>query len=513
MKNQPKPNHQIFIGGNVLTISDGRAEAVAVRDGKIEAVGRTAEIRARITPQTSVIELKGKTLMPAFIDAHMHLVSQGLKETGYALDLSTASSLKAALARVEEAVSLRERGAWVRGRGWDEMLWPERRYISKSDLDKIAPYHPVALTRIDGHLLVANSEALKQVSITKNSDEFDAANGLLREKAVEEFARQTKPPLDEIEAAILAGCKLAHSLGITALHDFVVPDYIRAYQNLYRRGELSLRIQMHPFVEYLDSLKDLGFQTGFGNGMLKLGAIKFFTDGSIGARNAALFDPYVDEKPATTGKLNYDQTELNSLIQKTHESGFQLIIHAIGDQAIEAALNAIEYAGAKTDDRPRIEHLEMPTNEQLTRVKELGVIASMQPNFVQWSGPGKLYETRLGKERDSLIDPHRAVLQKGITLTFGSDGMPFNPLYGVHAAVNAPHAGQRLSVEEALKAYTWGAAYSGFDERALGTLEVGKRADLIVLSEDPSANPKHIDQIDVLETYLDAKLVYSQGAK
>jgi hypothetical protein len=451
--------------------------------------------------------------MPAFIDAHMHLVSQGLKETGYALDLSATPSLKGALARVEEAVSLREKGSWVRGRGWDEMLWPERRYITKSDLDKIAPHHPVALTRIDGHLLVANSQALKKVSITKSIDEFDAKSGLLREKAVEEFARQTKPPLEEIEAAIVAGCKLAHTLGITALHDFVVPDYIRAYQNLYRRGELSLRIQMHPFVEYLDSLKDLGFQTGFGDGILKLGAIKFFTDGSIGARNAALFEPYIDAKPATTGKLNYAQKNLNSLIKKTHESGFQVIIHAIGDQAIEAALDAIEYAGVKEDDRARIEHLEMPTKAQIERVKDLGVIASMQPNFVQWSGQGKLYETRLGPERDSLIDPHWAVLNQGITLTFGSDGMPFNPLYGIHAAVNAPHAGQRLSVEEALKAYTWGAAYSGFDERDLGTIEVGKRADLIVLSEDPIAHPKRIDQIQVLETYLDEKLVYSQGAK
>ncbi len=492
-------------------MSGRRAEAVAVRRGRIEAVGPSENLKTHASSNTKIIDLKGRTLMPAFIDAHMHLVSQGLKETGYALDLSGAASLSEALDLVQQAVADRHEGAWIRARGWDETLWPERRYVTKSDLDKIAPKNPVALTRVDGHLLVANSLALKLVSITTGADEFDAKSGILREKAVEEFARQTKPPLSEIEAAIQAGCKLAHSLGVTTLHDFVVPDYIRAYQNLNRRGELNLRIRMHPFFEYFDSLEGLGFQTGFGDRMLKLGAIKFFTDGSLGARNAALFEPYADAQPATTGKLNYEQSELNKLLQKTHRSGFQLIIHAIGDRAIEAALSGIESAGVRPGDRARIEHLEMPSAKHLERIEKMGIIASMQPNFVQWSGPGRLYEMRLGRERDAQVDPHPAVLERGITLTFGSDGMPFSPLFGLHAVVNAPHEGQRLSVEEALKAYTWGAAFSGFDEHELGSIEVGKRADLILLSSDPTAHPKGIDRIEVLETYLGGERVYAKG--
>ncbi len=499
---------RIFIDGTVLTISEGRAQALAVCDGRIQAVGQTADIKKLAGPKTEIIDLKGKTLMPAFIDAHMHVVSQGLKETGHILDLSETRSLDETLAKVREAVTRRGEGAWIRGRGWDESFWPERRYITRADLDRIAPKNPVALSRIDGHLLVVNTQALKLVSVKADADEFDPQQGLLREKAVDSFLQHITPKPEEIEEAIRAATRLAHSLGVTAVHDVVRAEHIRAYQRLHRRGELRLRVRMNPLVEQLDSLIELGFSSDFGDEVLQLGAIKLFTDGSIGARNAALLEPYVDSAH-TSGTLNYPQDELNALVKKAHENDFQLMIHAIGDRAIQAALEALKAAGVKPQDRPRIEHFELPTEKQLKLARELGVIASMQPNFLQWSGSAGLYETRLGLERDARIDPHRAVLERKVPLALGSDGMPFNPLYGIHLAVNAPHKQQRITVDAALHAYTLGAAYAGFQEQELGSLEPGQRADLVVLSEDPTASPKHIQEIRVLETYLNGECVFA----
>lgn len=499
---------RIFINGNLLTISQGRAQALAVRDGRIQAVGQTKDIKKLAGPTTEIIDLEGKTLMPAFIDAHMHLVSQGLKEAGYILDLSETRSLDETLAKVREAVKSRGEGAWIRGRGWDESYWPEKRYLTRVDLDRIAPKNPVALSRVDGHLLVANSEALKLVSVKADADEFDSQQGLLREKAVDSLLQQITPKPAEVEEAIQAAARLAHSLGVTAVHDVVRTEHIRAYQRLHRRGELRLRVRMNPLVEQLDSLIELGLLSDFGDEFLKLGAIKLFTDGSIGARNAALLEPYVDS-PETLGKLNYRQNELNALVKKAHENDLQLMIHAIGDRAIQAALDALKTAGVGPQDRPRIEHFELPTEKQLELAKDLGVIASMQPNFLQWSGPSGLYETRLGPARDARIDPHHSVLKAGMPLAFGSDGMPFNPLYGIHLAVNAPHQQQRITVDAALHAYTLGAAYAGFQEQELGSLEPGKRADLVVLSENPTSSSKRIREIRVLETYLNGKRVFA----
>jgi predicted amidohydrolase YtcJ len=500
---------RIFINGNLLTIRGGPAQALAVRDGRIAAVGQTAEIQRLTGPQTDIVDLKRKTLMPAFIDAHMHLVSQGLKETGYILDLSKTRSLNEALEGVRETVRHRGQGAWIRGRGWDESTWPERRYITRADLDPIAPKNPVALSRIDGHMLVANTQALRLVTVKADADEFDPEQGLLRERAVDGFLRQIAPRLEDMEAAIRAATRLAHSLGITAVHDVVQTEHMRAYQHLHRRAELRLRIRMNPLVERLNSLMELGFSSNFGDQFLQLGAIKIFTDGSIGARNAALFEPYADAPNPSSGKLNYEQEELNALVKQAHAHKFQLMIHAIGDRAIQAALDALQAAGVGPEDRARIEHLELPTEQQLELAQELGVIASMQPNFLQWSGPKGLYETRLGSERDARIDPHRAVIEHGISLAFGSDGMPFHPLYGIHLAVNAPHEAQRLTVDEALSAYTLGAAYAGFQERALGSLEPGKWADLVVLSADPTSSPEQIQEIQVLETYLGGERIFA----
>ena len=527
----------IVINAHIYTVSSGHAQALAVRDGKILAVGTADELKKLAGPTTKIEDLKGKTVLPGFIDAHMHLVSVGLRESGYYLDVSQARSLDETLALVRARVQQTEKGRWVLGRGWDESCWPEQRYITKADLDRIAPEHPVVLVRVCGHILCANSLALQKISVTPRAGEFDEPSGLLREETAWAFLQQLQPSDEQIREAIVAGVKLAHRLGVTAIHDIAKPDHVRAYIALHQAHQLKLRVRLNIEVQHLEHLIALGLRTGFGDEFVKLGAIKFFADGSLGARNAALREPYRTSPPAPDltphppsrrgkgelpspsrggagggvspfGKLNYEQSELNRLVKRAHDHGFQVMIHAIGDRAIDAALEALSYAGATPERRHRIEHAELLHPEQIARMKELGIIASMQPNFLQWSGPGGLYESRLGPERDAQIDPHRKVLDAGVALAFGSDGMPFGPLYGIHWAVHAPHPDQRVSVAEAIHAYTLGAAYAGFEEHALGSLEPGKCADFIVLSHDPFQAPTQINEIAIERTYLAGERVF-----
>jgi len=493
----------ILLNGNIITVSGGRAEALAVKDQKIIALGRNAQIKKLANENTKTLDLKGKTVLPGFVDAHTHLVGVGLKKTLY-LDLSEARSLDEALERVREAAKARGKGNWVIGQGWDESRWPQKRYVTKRDLDRVAPQNPVAVVRVDGHMLTANSKALEAIKISAYPAEVDKENGLLREQAVSQFLQQLRPPLDELKRALNEAIKMAHSLGITSIHDIPSIDAFKAWQAL--RDELKLRVTLNVPIEQLDKFTELGFRTGFGDDWLKLGAVKIFSDGSIGAGNAALFEPYAD-RPGR-GKLNYEQARLNELVQKAHKNGFQVMIHAIGDRAIQAALEALKAAGIDAEARARIEHFELPTPSQIEQMKKLGIIASMQPNFLQWSGPGQLYETRLGTKRDARIDPHRHVLEKGVKLAFGSDCMPIGPLYGIHLAVNAPYEIQKLSVEEAIRCYTLNAAFAAFEEKSKGSIEVGKLADLVVLSEDPQRAADRVKDIKVEMTFIGGERVF-----
>ena len=493
----------ILLNGHIITVSAGRAEALAIRDQKIIAVGRNAEIKKLANESTKIIDLAGKTVLPGFIDAHTHLVGVGLKKTFY-LDLSEARSLDEALERVTEATKAKGKGEWVMGLGWDESHWPEKRYVTKKDLDRVAPQNPVALVRVDGHMLTANSRALEAVKISADPDEVDREDGILREQAASQFLQQLRPSLDELKRALKEAVKIAHSLGVTSIHDIPSIDAFRAWLAL--REELKLRVTLNIPVEQLDKFTELGLRTGLGDDWLKLGAVKIFADGSIGAGNAALFEPYVDR--AGNGKLNYEQTKLNELVQKAHDNGFQTMVHAIGDRAIQATLYAFVAADIRSEDRARIEHFELPTPQQIDQMKKWGIIASMQPNFLQWSGPGQLYEARLGEKRDAHIDPHRLVLEEGVKLAFGSDCMPIGPLYGIHLAVNAPHEIQKLSVEEAIRSYTLNAAYAAFEEKSKGSIEVGKLADLVVLSEDPQRASKLIRDIKVEMTFVGGERVF-----
>jgi len=500
-----------FINGKIYTLAEPRlAEALLVRDGRIVALGSTEEVLQRAS-SAEVIDLGDRTVLPGFIDAHTHLVSAGLAATRY-LDLSTVRSLEELLEQVRDAVKAKARDEWLIGRGWDESHWPEQRYVTRQDLDHVALEAPVALFRVDGHLLSVNSRALELIELPERlREEADLERGLLREEAAWWFYDRIEPGLEALEEAITAAIAKAHALGITSVHEIVKPCYLQAYQRLHKRGELRLRVYANPRADSLEDLIQLGLETGFGDEWLRLGAVKVFADGSIGARNAALREPY--RGGDGRGKLNYTLEGLAQLVQRAHENGWQVMVHAIGDRAISLVLEAYQRAGIGPADRYRIEHFELPNDEDLQEAVRMGIIASMQPNFVKWAGPGGLYEARLGPERTSRISPHRLVLDAGIRLAFGSDCMPLGPLFGLHQAVNAPHSAQRLSVEEAIRCYTQGGAHAVFEEDSKGTLEPGKLADFVALSGDPFAQPEEIERMRVELTVIGGEVVFDRARR
>lgn len=491
----------IFEGG-VIFGAPG-AEALAIRCGRILAVGRTSEILHLRGPDTKIFPLNGRFLMPGFFDGHVHFLRVGLDRTFF-VDLSQAKSLSEALELLRARAEARP-GEWVVGRGWDESRWPERRYLERADLDRAVPKQPCCAVRVDGHMMVANTLALARC-LRPEGEFVDRERGHLWEEAVDEVLALVRPERETLVEAVAEASRFAASLGITAVADMPSARDLPAFQVAERRGLLRTRIFAYLPVELLPHITALGIHRGYGSPFLRIVGVKAFVDGSIGAKTAALLEPYRGE--LGRGRVLLGRGELARLWRKAMEAGLQMAIHAIGDRAIEEVLAAARLAGVGFHDRHRIEHLELPTPAQLSRMKDLGLLASMQPNFLQWSGPGKMYEDRLGPARDSRVDPHRWILDQGIPLAFGSDGMPMGPLYGIGLALDPPHPVQRVTVEEALNAYTKGSAYAAFAEDEVGETAPGKWADLVVLSADPRKTPW--PEIKVEATFVAGELVFSR---
>ncbi|MCD5416443.1 amidohydrolase [Candidatus Bipolaricaulota bacterium] len=483
------------------------ADSIAIACGRIFAVGSDAEVAPLAGVATKTIDLAGRAVLPGFIDAHTHFLQLGLAEIGFRIDLIGLSK-EDALDRLNNVARERGAGGWVVGLGWDESRWRDRRPFCREDLDRIAVDRPLIAVRLDGHLLIANTAALKRVPPTIPAAEIDATHGVLREEAAFALLRTLSPDRETLREALYAAAAYAQRLGITSVHAMLPPD-LNAYMR--ERGRLPLRVTLCPEVSALEPLAALGVTSGFGDDWLRIGGIgEIFADGSIGAGNAALGEPYADS--GERGELNYSAQEITSLIERAEQAGIQTVIHAIGDRAITQVLDAHAAVQTSPDLRHRIEHFELPTLEQIERAGELSLSISMQPNFVgNWSGEEKMYQKRLGKERDSQIDPHRLVVDRGIPLAFGSDCMPISPLYGIHWAVNAPHSSQRLSVEEAIFCYTEAGARLSFEEKEKGRIEAGMLADLVVLDQDPREDQSRISERTVEMTILNGKIVYQRG--
>ena len=361
------------------------------------------------------------------------------------------------------------------------------------------------------HVASLNSVALDRLLSEMPSEDVrrdgGTPTGVVVEEAVDPVYAAIEPDTDGTERLVRAAQAYANEHGVTAIHDMVrksrAPEVYRA---LDLADDLTVRVRINYWADHLDALIETGERTNYGSDFVQTGAIKSYTDGSFGGRTAKLSEPYSDA-PEETGQWVVGPDELGDYVARADAAGFQFTAHAIGDEAIDAVLDAYENCENPGESRHRVEHVELASDEAIERFGELGVVASVQPNFLKWAGEAGLYADRLGDRRTE-TNRYPALLAAGAPLAFGSDCMPLDPLLGVHHAVNAPANSQRLDVTEALRAYTLGAAYAGFDEDELGTVEVGKRADFVALDGSPWETPGGIRDIDVALTVVDGDVVY-----
>ena len=514
---------RVLVGG---TLIDGTGappindSIVIMNDEYIVAVGKRDEIP--IPDGSEVYDITGKTIMPGLIDSHCHFLWMGVAMKTMVL-LNDTTNIQEALLRVVKRVKDAKPGEWIIGRGWDESKWAENRYLTKHDLDVISPDNPVILSRVCGHLVSVNTKAMEMAGITRDTqdtegghvdkDENGENTGILRDcrYLVQDSIPATSPEI--LVEALEVASNHALSLGCTGIHDAGLgTDEFRAYQQANAAGKLKVRSNLMMRQDVTDGAIAMGLQTGFGDGMVRMGPVKLMMDGSLGARTAALFDPYEDE-PTTSGLVLEEPAVLTEKISRAHNNNLQSATHAIGGLAIEHALDGIQEAlrqNPRKDHRHRIEHCEITSAQQIERIRQLGVIPDMQPNFIgEWSGPGSMYEQRLGTRRDRMSNQYRQMLDEGIRVAFGSDGMPFNPIYGIWSAVNHPIRANRITLEEAVMCYTLNAAYSGFNENETGSLESGKRADVCVFNDDLSELPKEeIRNATCYMTLVNGKILY-----
>ncbi len=520
------------------------ATAVAIRDGRVWAVGRDEEIRALAGPDTRTIDLGGRLVLPGLTDAHFHYYdwSLGLRR----LALTGATSLADLRYRLAQRASETPPGQWILGQGWNETRWPEPRQPRRADLDDAAPDHHVILWRNDMHLAVVSSRALREAGITGdtpnppegviNRDEAGQPTGILRELAINLVSDLIPPPTEEETVeAMREGFAVLHRLGLTGVHDYRImggadgPPAFRAYQRLRTAGDLALRLWMNIPGERLDAGIALGLCTGMGDDYLRVGHVKFFADGGQGARTAWMLEPYED-----TGDCGMPLTpmeEIAEAIARADRAGLAVAIHAIGDRANRELITVFENLPQVPNLREvappaaphRIEHVQMIRPEDIARLGQLNVVASVQPIHAPDDIP--MIEKSVGP-RGRFAYPFRDMLDAGVTLAFGSDcpvANP-NPMFGIHAAVarqqrdGEPQGGwyprQRLTVAEAVWGYTMGTALVSGREAYLGSITPGKLADLIVLDRDIFAlertTPMEIAQTQVTMTVFDGQVVYEQ---
>lgn len=514
---------RVLVGG---TLIDGTGappindSIVVINNKYIVAVDKRDEIP--IPEGSEVYDITGKTIMPGLIDSHCHFLSMGIAMKTKVL-LNDTQNIQDALLRVMKRVGKIKPGEWIEGRGWDESKWPENRYLNRYDLDVISPENPVMLSRVCGHMVVLNSIALEMANITKDTqddkgghvdkDESGENTGILRDCRYLVMDVIPLTPMETMIDALGVASDLALSLGCTGIHDAGLgADEIKSYQHALAVGNLKVRSYLFQHDQVVNGSIAMGLETGFGNDMLKIGPSKLMMDGSLGARTAALFEPYEDE-PNTSGLVLEEPDVLLAKVLKAHNNNIQTATHAIGDLAIEHSLDAIQEAlrrNPRKDHRHRIEHCELTSAQQIERIRDLGVVPDMQPNFIgEWSGPGSMYRQRLGERRDRMSNQYRAMLDEGIRVAFGSDGMPFNPIYGIWSAVNHPIRENRITLEEAIMCYTLNAAYSGFWEEVTGSLESGKLADIAVFNGDLTEIPsREIRDAECFMTLVNGKILY-----
>jgi len=482
----------VLLNGRVITMDarDTLAQALAFEGGRIVRVGGDQEFQDLTDQGWPMLDLDGKTVLPGFIDAHQHMMLSGLQATG--LRLEDARSLEDILERVAAAAGEMKKGAWIRGGNLNEQNLAEKRLPTRWDLDRVSPDHPVYLLHATCHLCSFNSKALEILQIPLNLEGMDLEasrpTGVVRDPGILTFVHPAMAriiPEDEKIESLQAAARMALDRGVTTMHaldggDFGPGDTRVIWTN---RDKLPIRVVCFNQSMDLAEVQELGLP--------RIGGC-ICADGAFEAHTAALFEPYADE-PDNYGTLTFSQEVMDDFIMKAHRAGLQIAVHCESDRSIEQVLWAMEKAMRafpRSDHRHRIEHLELPTPNQIERLARAGITASMQPAFIPaFIGAKNMeyYEKLLGRPRLKMVHPYRTILDAGITVCGGSDSpvTPYNPLAGVQAAVNHPNPEERVSRMEALRMLTIWAAWSAFEEKDKGSLEPGKLADLVVLGRDP----------------------------
>lgn len=508
----------LLAGGRVL-VPDGRMSDAILLDGdRIRAIGHRATDEAMAGESVRVIDVSRLAVAPGFIDGHTHLLHLGLKLSRP--DLGGAGSSEEVLARVRSALVVHDPERPLVAEGWDDGGWQAGDRIERQELDRLSTRIPIVLRRVCGHKAVANGAALEHVlghpdgAAHAAAGLIDSAAGTLVEAAAMRLAPIFPPSPAERSTAIDLAYRHAAQCGVTGVHDIVTTDALREHQIRRRAGRLTLRITAHVAIEQLDALEELGLASGLGDPWLRLGGVKLYLDGSLGARTAALSAPYAG-RPVESGLLLIDEEPLAAIIRRLDSLGLTAVIHAIGDRAVAAAIDALEGLGAERvrEARHRIEHLELTPDDLVERMARCRAVASMQPNFVAlWGARGGMYESVLGGSRWRLMNRFRSLAERGVPLAFGSDCMPMGPFLGLRGAVQHPVEVERLSPADALAAYTHGSAYAGFAERDTGTIEIGKLADLVLLASDPLGGDvpasDRVDESGVVATIVGGRLVF-----
>jgi len=517
-------------------------EAVAISNGRILAVGTSEQMHAYVGPNTQEIDLEGRMAIPGFIDAHVHFIQGGFQLLE--IDLKNTRSDAEFVERIGEKAKTLKLGRWMEGGNWDEEAWPDSKLPTRWMIDRVTPNNPVFLSRYDGHAALANTLALKLAGVTKDTDDPVGGvivrdphslepTGVLKDAAEDLVARVIpRPSQDEFEEALKAGLAEARRVGVTSVQDISVDGdspngSFTGEIELLRRAEyegwLTCRFYEITPIARWQRLAEAGLQRGMGSDFLKMGAVKGFADGSLGSRTAWMFDPFTDD-PGNNGlpqPLMNPPAKMEAAVAGANQVGIQLAIHSIGDRANAEMLDIFARVGGTNaaGRRFRIEHAQHLRPQDIPRFGKFGVIASMQPYHA--IDDGRWAEKRIGHQRARSSYAWRSLLEAGAPLAFGTDWpvAPLDPLLGVYAAVtratlDGKHPEgwfpeQRLSVEQALRAYTQGSAYAAFEEKVKGTIAPGKLADIVVLSDDLfSIPPEKIREVHVLTTIVGGRVVF-----
>lgn len=526
----------IITNANVWTVdrNDPKAEAVAILNQRIVAVGSSVEMDSWRGPRTRIIDAGGKLLLPGFNDAHVHFVSGGFQLDQ--VQLTDAKTREEFVRRIAAQAKKLKKGEWILGGEWDEQNWSPAELPTHEWVDAATPDNPVFIERHDGHESLANALAMKLANVTAETksppggeivrDNQGNPTGIFKD-AAQPLVQKVIPeptPAARIRAAKRA-LEHAASLGVTSLQD-MVPAYgdIEAYSVLAERGELTARIYVAPTETRWRDQAKIGVRHAFGSNFLRLGAVKGFADGSLGSTTAYFFQPYVDA-PNTRGLLSDEMQPISGMRERltgADKAGLQLCIHAIGDQAISTVLDIfqdIQKANGNRDRRWRIEHAQHISPKDFQRFANLRVIASMQPYHA--IDDGQWADRRIGPMRAKTTYAFRTFLDNGVRLAFGTDWTvaPLNPMLGLYAAVtratlDGKHPNgwvpeQKIKIEEAIEAYTLGSAYAEFQEKEKGSITPGKLADLVLVSDDLlKIDPRAIREAKVEMTMVDGKIVY-----